>query len=194
MVVWFQSSEEAAIYAGFMRSQGHFAQMENVSGTNLFGPMGFGGIRVFVSESPLSEKADPPDLSAKGSICWKILNVFGWFLLALMGLSLSILSLSFYAHLFALVDSFVENLWFYWFNPTEFALHLKAALPEIAFLGSLGLFFIAGVIALIGIHAVVLWLLNKQFRRIGQGACRWNHKLWLYPLVLILVCHLLLMY
>ncbi|MEI6676049.1 MAG: hypothetical protein WCO57_12820 [Verrucomicrobiota bacterium] len=71
MIVRFHSYEEAAIYAGVMQADGHFAAILDESMGFMYGPLAIGGFRVIVTREPVLETEEPP---ADGPIEAAVLN------------------------------------------------------------------------------------------------------------------------
>lgn len=61
MVRTFGTWEEAALYASFMRSEGYFAALLDECVAPLYGPAAIGGIRVLVSDEPVTDDPENPD-------------------------------------------------------------------------------------------------------------------------------------
>jgi hypothetical protein len=58
MVRTFGTWEEAALYASFMRSEGYFAALLDECVAPLYGPAAVGGIRVLLSDEPVTNDVD----------------------------------------------------------------------------------------------------------------------------------------
>lgn len=61
MVRMFGTWEEAALFASYMRSEGYFASLLDECVAPLYGPAAVGGIRVLLSDSPVTDDTENPD-------------------------------------------------------------------------------------------------------------------------------------
>lgn len=87
MIVRFATYEEASIYAGVMRADGHFAAILDESMGFMWGPLVIGGFRVIVTEEPVEETEEPP---GEGPIEGAILNFLRLLLGAFVALGLAV--------------------------------------------------------------------------------------------------------
>ena len=61
MIVRFATYEEAGIYAGWMRSEGHYAGILDENMGFFWGPLAIGGFRVCVTEAPVENDEPLPE-------------------------------------------------------------------------------------------------------------------------------------
>lgn len=60
MILRFASYEEAGIYAGWMRSEGHFSAILDENMGFMWGPLAIGGFRVLVTDEPVTHEEPLP--------------------------------------------------------------------------------------------------------------------------------------
>ncbi|MCC5790026.1 MAG: hypothetical protein JJT75_10340 [Opitutales bacterium] len=181
MLVWFQTPEEAAIYAGYMRSKGFFAECLDMPGAYVFGPMGFGGVRVMVSEHQVNERKEAGEKTPAKGLFEEALGIMGWFVFLSAGLVVL------QKVLIPFLRPGWESLTFLYSNFVDFLPYLPTALPDFGILVASSLlgtlvFCLIFLLYAEGVKRVVF-----QFRKVRYQPISWNQKLWLYPLIVCLL-------
>ncbi|MCH8474308.1 MAG: hypothetical protein LAT55_03665 [Opitutales bacterium] len=164
-----------------MRNEGYFAECLDNSGAYLFGPMGFGGVRVMVSEEKANKRKVAGEEPPEKGLFQEALGLMGWAVFLLPGLVVV------QQVLIPYLRPGWQSLAFLYSNFADFLPYLPTALPAFGILAVNSLLWTLFFCLALWLYAEGVKRVVFQFRKVRDQPITWNQKLWLYPLIVCLL-------